>query len=215
MRKGANRILNEITAITPQIKDKKRCNIFIDGRFYCGLLLETAIKHRLKVGAQIDLAFLSELQLESEKNVALDKALSFISLTRKTEKQVRDFLAQKGYLSDVIEYVLEKMIGYRFLDDGEYAKAYVEQAARKKGNRLIKMELKAKGVEESEIENAFDLQDDQTQVQAAQTILQKYMRNKPSDRETLAKAFRYLLGKGFEFDVAKTALSAFGDCEDE
>ena len=36
--------MNEITAITPQVKDKTRCNIFIDGRFCCGLSLETAVK---------------------------------------------------------------------------------------------------------------------------------------------------------------------------
>lgn len=36
--------LSEITAITPQVKDKTRCNIFIDGRFYCGLTLEAAVK---------------------------------------------------------------------------------------------------------------------------------------------------------------------------
>ena len=34
----------EITDITPQVKDKERCNIYVDGRFYCGLKLETAIK---------------------------------------------------------------------------------------------------------------------------------------------------------------------------
>ena len=27
----------EITGITPQIKDKERCNIEVDGRFFCGI----------------------------------------------------------------------------------------------------------------------------------------------------------------------------------
>ena len=90
-------IVNEITAITPQVKDKKRCNIYIDGRFYCGLTLESTIKNRLKVGQEISLETLAEIQLESEKNTALDKALTHLSATRKTEKQIRDFLAGKGY----------------------------------------------------------------------------------------------------------------------
>ena len=42
--------MNEITAITPQVKDKTRCNIYIDGRFCCGLTLETVVKNRLMVG---------------------------------------------------------------------------------------------------------------------------------------------------------------------
>ena len=88
--------MNEITAITPQMKDKTRCNIYIDGRFYCGMSLETTIKNRLKVGQIVSLEKLSLMQLESEKSTALDKALTHISATRKTEKQVCDFLKKKG-----------------------------------------------------------------------------------------------------------------------
>lgn len=207
--------MNEITAITPQIKDKKRCNIFIDGRFCCGLTLETTVKHRLKVGQTVSVERLAEIQLESEKSVALDKALTHISATRKTEKQVRDFLAQKGYLPVVADHVIEKMKGYGFLNDAEYAEEYASFAGAKKGKRLIRMELKGKGVSDTELENALDCLDEETQVEAARRILEKYMRGKPPVKETLFKAFRYLLGKGFEADTAKRALSEFGECEDE
>ena len=207
--------MNEITAITPQIKDKKRCNIFIDGKFYCGLTLETVVKNRLKVGQVVRFETLETLQLESEKNTALDKALTHVSATRKTEKQVRDFLTKKGYLPAVVQYVLEKMRGYDFVNDGEYAEAYVDFTAQKKGVRLIKMELKSKGVAEEDIDAALANVDEQTQRTSALAILQKYMRFKQADRETLAKAFKYLLGKGFEYDVAKSALSAFGEIDEE
>ena len=207
--------MNEITAITPQIKDKKRCNIFIDGRFYCGLTLETTVKNRLKVGQIISPDTLSQIQLESEKGVALDKALTHISATRKTEKQVRDFLSQKGYLSNVTDYVIEKMKGYGFLNDAEYAEAYAACVGAKKGKRLIRMELKGKGVSDEELESAMDGLDEETQTEAAKRILEKYMRSKTADKETLYKAFRYLLGKGFEVETAKRALSLYGDCEEE
>ena len=207
--------MNEITSITPQIKDKTRCNIYIDGRFCCGLTLEATVKNRLKLGQTIDPVRLAEIQLESEKNTALDKALTHVSATRKTEKQVRDFLAGKGYLPAVVDYVIEKMRGYNFLNDSEYAEAYVEFAGVKKGGRLIKMELRAKGVAEEEIDAALQNLDGETQGQAASAILQKYMRHKTADQETLAKAFRYLMGKGFDYETARAALSAFGDCEEE
>ena len=93
--------MSEITAITPQVKDKTRCNIFIDGRFYCGLTLEAAVKNRLKAGQTIDPARLSEIQLESEKATALDKALTHISASQKTEKQIGEYLSKKGYLPAV------------------------------------------------------------------------------------------------------------------
>ncbi len=207
--------MNEITQISPQIKDKRRCNIYIDGKFYCGLTLETAVKNRLKVGQSIEPATLSKLQMESEKDVAFDKALTHLSATRKTEKQMRTFLAGKGYLPDVIDYVMDKLRGYDFVNDGDYAKAYVGFTADKKGGKLIRMELRQKGISEREIDGALEGLNEDTQAQTATRILQKYMRNKESSKENLQKAFRFLLGKGFDTEVIRTALRAFGELDEE
>jgi len=207
--------VNEITAITPQIKDKTRCNVYVDGRFCCGLTLEATVRNRLKVGQIITEERLAEIQLESEKNTAFDKALTHISATMKTEKQIRDFLGKKGYLPAVIDYVIEKMRSYNFLNDGIYAEAYVESAAKRKGGKLIKMELRNKGISEMEIDAALDTLDEEREIATASGILEKYMRNKANDVATLQKAYRYLMGKGFSYEVAKVALKKYGECEEE
>ena len=207
--------MNEITAILPQVKDKTRCNIYVDGRFCCGLTLETVVKNRLKVGRIITENELAEIQLESEKNTAFDKALTHLSATRKTEKQIRAYLAEKGYLPTVAEYVLEKLRSYNFVNDEEYAEAYVEHAAKRKGGRMIRMELRGKGVADEDIDAALSQVDEETEMTAATGILQKYMRGKEASKENLQKAYRHLMGKGFSYDVAKSALSVFGDCDEE
>lgn len=207
--------MNEITSITTQAKDKTRCNVFVDGRFCCGLTLEAVMKNRLKVGQIITPTRLAEIQMDSEKNTALDKALTHLSATRKTQKQIRDFLQKKGYLPAVIEYVIEKLRGYGFLNDGEYAEAYVEQAAKRKGGRLIRMELRGKGLADAEIDGALEGLDEQTEREAALALLQKYMRGKSADVQTLQKAYRHLMGKGFSYEVAKFALSTYGDIDEE
>ena len=207
--------MNEITAITPQVKDKTRCNIYVDGRFCCGLTLEATVKNRLRVGKTVSPEKLSEIQLESEKNTAFDKALTHLSATRKTEKQIREYLRGKGYLDGVIDYAVEKLRGYNFLNDGEYAEAYVESVAKRKGGRLIRMELRGKGVSDAEIDAAMNGLDEESQTQAAQALLHKYMRGKSVDVQTLQKAYRYLMSKGFDYEVAKAALSSLGALEEE
>ncbi len=207
--------MNEITAILPQAKDKTRCNIYLDGRFCCGLTLEAVIKSRLKVGNVVTEAELAEIQLESEKNTAFDKALTHLSATRKTEKQMREYLTKKGYLPAVIAYVLEKLRDYDFVNDGEYAEAYVEHAAKRKGGRMIRMELRGKGVGDDEIDAALSTLDEETEIRTATEILQKYMRGKNADKETLQKAYRYLMGKGFSYDVAKAALETLVELEED
>lgn len=200
----------EITAITPQKKDKTRCNIEVDGRFFCGMKLETVVENRLKVGSEVTEEFLSRIQLESEKRTALDKALSHISLSMKTEREVRAFLAKKGYLPDVADYTVEKMRGYGFLDDGAYAASYAESASKRKGKRLIEAELRQKGVPDEAIRSALEGLGDETE--QAKRTLEKYLRGKDgSDRRVRAKAYAHLISKGFDHDAAHAALEAISD----
>ena len=202
----------EITAITPQKKDKARCNIEIDGRFYCGMKLETVMQNRLKAGEIVTPEFLSEMQMQSEKQTALDKALTHITVSMKTEKEIRDFLARKGFLQNVCDYVVDKMKEYGFLDDALYAKQYTEYAGKKKGARLIALELKRRGVDDETARNAVaEIEDGD---QAARRVLEKYMRGKELNRDTLRKAYAHLVSKGFDYDTARSALKSLGD-EDE
>ena len=202
----------EITAITPQQKDKTRCNIEIDGKFCCGMKLDTVLANGLKAGMSVDTEYLSRLQLESEKLTALDKALTHISVSMKTERQVRDYLKKKGYLEDVCDFVLEKMRGYALVDDLQYAQRYAESAGKKKGARLIAAELKRKGVSDESIREAVSQMEDGTD--SAKRVLERYLRGKEINRDTLRKAYGHLISKGFDYDTVQSVLRALGE-EDE
>ena len=202
--------MNEITAITPQVKDKSRCNIYVDGRFCCGLTLETVVKNRLKVGQSVTQEGVENMQVESEKQTALNKALSFLSATRKTEKEISVHLTKKGYLPAVIGYVMEKLREYDFVNDAEYAEVYAESAAKRKGGRLIRMELKGKGLSDEAIASAVSGLDSKQELETAERLLEKYMRGKQADKLTLQKAYRHLVGKGFDYETVKEALSKYG-----
>lgn len=212
-KKTGSIFMAEITAITPQVKDKERCNIYIDGSFYCGLRLETVLQYRLKAGDPIDIARLDEIQLESEKAQALDKAMALLSASMKTEKQICEYLKKKGYVGAVCDYVLEKLCGYGFVDDGEYCEQYVRTAGRNKGRRLIAAELKKRGAAEEAIGAA--LENREGEEDAAKEVLVKYMKNREFSRENLTKAYRHLLAKGFDYDTAKDALASLGTEEED
>ena len=202
-----------ITDVKPQGKDKLRCNIYLDGRFCCGMKLETVMRHKLKVGTEIGEDALAALQVESEKSVALDKATAYLSRAPKTKKQIRDYLAGKGYLKEVVAYVIDKLSEYRFVDDEEYAKSYARSAKSKKGARLIRAELRQKGADEQAVAAALDEIGDQRE--SAKKLAEKYLRGKENSAQTAAKAYRYLLSRGYEYDDAKAALRAVMEDGDE
>ena len=118
--------MKTITAIIAQKKDAKRCNIYLDGAYFCGMELITVISNRLKVGMQIEESALENMQAESETQRATDKAFNYIGGSLKTEKQLRTYLSGKGYMPAVVDNVVEKIKGYGYIDDKEYAAAYVE-----------------------------------------------------------------------------------------
>ena len=192
----------EITAIEPQVKDKNRCNVYIDGRFYCGIKLEVAIKYHLKAGMHIEKSQLDEIQLETEKSQAVDKAMTHLSATMKTERQMRDFLTKKGYTEAVCDYVIEKLQYYKFIDDYAYCRAYIN-SVHGKGRRAIEADLIKRKASREAISSAleeFDESDDD-----AFEILQKYMRGKEMNKVNILKGYKYLLSKGFSYDTAQSA----------
>lgn len=198
----------EITSIEPQKKDAKRCNVYVDGRFYCGIKLEVAIKYHLKAGMQIEKSQLDEIQLETEKSQALDKALTHISASPKTKKQIADYLSKKGYTEAVQAYVLERLEYYKFVDDYAYCRAYV-QSVTGKGKRALEADLIKRGADRKAIEEVLEeIEEDGGE---AVKILQKYMRGKEFTKENLYKGFKYLLSKGYSYDTAKSVLEGVGD----
>lgn len=197
----------EITSIEPQVKDKTRCSVFVDGRFYCGLKLEVAVKYRLKAGMHVEKSQLDEIQLETEKAQAMDKALNHISASMKTEKQIRDFLAGKGYVDAVISYVIGKMKYYGYVNDEQYCRAYIAGLSGV-GKRAIESKLLLRGVDKDTIDSVLSGYEEN--VDEAAAILGKYLRGKPLSRENLYKGCRYLVGKGYSYEAAKSACESLG-----
>ncbi len=199
--------MKQITAIKEQSKNKKRVSVYLDGEFYCGLDLVTALKYRLKVGEFIDENRLVEIQYNAEMQACFDKALTYISSSVKTEKQIKDKLLRLGYLDEIIEKTLEKLRDYDYVDDGDYAMRYTATYKGVKGKKLIKLELRKKGVLEKDVDSA--LNQIESQQDACNRLADKYLKSKEKDQKNLLKCYKYLLSKGFDYDEAKSSIDRY------
>lgn len=196
--------MKTITAITPQVKDKKRVNIFLDGKFFCGLLKITQMTNNLQVGDVVSEKRLSELVFESEYTACVDLAYKYLGRKSHTKMQVILYLQGKNFDNKVIGRVISKLEEYGYLDDMQYAKTYIDIKKTSKGKRMLSAELKLKGVDSKTIEEALETLEDEDI--NAYNVAKKYIKNKPFDFELKAKAFRYLISKGFSYDNATGAL---------
>ncbi len=201
-----------ITSIVVQQKNKNRCNLFIDGEFFCGISVEAVMQNRLKKGMTLTDDELNSLVVEGQKGEAFDKALTYVSKALKTKRQVKDYLVKKGYQEDVVWFAVDKLKAYGYVDDVEYAKRYIQSVGASQGRRLIEYKLMGKGVKKQDICLAYDALDF-THGDAACKVAEKYLKNKEITKENIQKAYRYLIGRGFSFDEASRAISNFKEME--
>lgn len=193
-----------ITKIEVQKRNKNRANLYLDDEFYCGLSVETIMKNRIKEGLQIQKDTVDYLINQTEKEMALNKAISYISKCQKTKKEIHEYLLKKGFNEVISNEVIEKMQEYNFVNDDYYAKNYIKFKNKNSGKKKIEVELKQKGVDEKIIKQATDkyINDREYIV----LVAKKYMKNKEYDIKNKQKAFRYLVSRGYQTEDIKWAL---------
>lgn len=198
--------MSEITNLEVQKKDDRRVNLYLDDKFYAGVSIELVMKHHLKKGMEIGKDELDELVLEDEKGKALDKAVKYISSTLKTTRQIRDYLKKKEYNPQTIDYVIEKMQEYKYLDDESYAKAFISTYSGKYGKLKLISALKSKGVSDNIIDNVLSSEDLKME-NSIENTANKYLKNKPRTSETYMKLSRFLYSRGYEYDDIKSLIN--------
>ena len=198
----------KITDVSYQSKNKNRCNVFVDDEFFAGISLETVIKCRIKVGQEVDVLELERLLIENDRSEALSKAADYVSKSLKTKRQVKDYLLKKGYSEQTVWYCVDKLKEYSYIDDEEYSRRYIESVSKNQGKKLVEYKLMQKGVKKEDIASAYS----QVEIDFnanTKLVLEKYLKNKEINKETIAKAYRYLVGKGFNYDDINSAISEY------
>lgn len=199
----------KITALTIQTKNKNRCNLFLDGEFFRGLSIGVAYKYRLKEGMEIDAAKLEEIISIAEEAEATDKAVEYLSKYLKTKKQLKTYLLSKGYEEKLVYKVIDKLTEYKYIDDIEFSKRYIESVSNRQGKKLTAYKLMSKGVKKEDIEEAYESVTVDAKGQA-ELIAKKHIRNKELTKENIQKTYRYLISKGFSYEEAGHAISKLG-----
>jgi len=197
-----------ITKIEDQ-KNKKRFNIFIDNAFFCGLLKETAILAGLKVGKEVNEEQLKKMIFDSETKMAFEKSCNLLESRAHSKKEIFDKLLTKGYAKDVAMAAIEKLEEYHYIDDGLFARQYIEQN-QKYSKLMLENKLKQKGIASDLIKEALDEIESDFELELCEKQLKKYISGKDKEKEGFKeKLFASLARKGFKYDTIKQTMKRF------
>lgn len=210
----------QITAIEPQKRKSGRFNLFVDGEFAAGVSEFILVQHNLKVGQSLSKDEISKIILKEETSKLMDKALRFLAVRPRSEKEVIDFLTEKIAKAGNVKYaqaknslligqIIGKLKKYKYLNDVEFAKWWVRSRIRSnpKSAIALKIELIKKGIDREIIDSALELLPDQLLI--AQKIVDKRLRKWRilSNLELKKKVYQYLASRGFQSEVAKAVFA--------
>jgi regulatory protein len=198
-----------VTAIQSQVRDPERVSVFIDGSFAFGLARDVAESEAIAVGDRLDGADLARILGSEERHKATLSALNFLAYRPRSEGEIRTRLRKGGFPDEVIEHTLERLRDWRYVDDDDFARRWIENRSqhRPRGARLLAMELRAKGIdpavageaiEEAELDEAADALELARQRRRQLSGLDPMVR----DRRLSA----YLARRGYGFDVIRPVL---------
>ncbi len=153
---------------------------------------------------------------ESEKYY--NKALRYLSYRPRSEKEIREKLTRTRSrekverVDKVIDQIINKLKEQNLINDEEFARWWVEQRTtfRPKGIRLIKLELKQKGISPDIIEvtiNSSQLTINKETERAKKLIQKKIERYRSlPKRERNQKLGLFLQRRGFDFETIKKSI---------
>ncbi len=200
----------QITAITPQKRNKNFYNIFVDEEFFCSLDDESIYLMKLKEGMEIDKELLLKTAEEAGYKKAMNYSLNLISKYLKTRHEIVKKLKEKEYNEDTIQKVIDKLQSLGYLNDERYVEVYIrskKDTSSILNKRTLYNKLLQKGIDRELVRQNLD-NSDIDEYESALKAAQKKLPNLKGDLRTKkAKLYQFLYSKGFDYEICSKVLN--------
>ena len=198
-----------VTALRPTKRDPDRIAVDLDGSFAFALPATLVGDERIEIGDLLDVDRVTALLAADQASRATEAALVFLSYRPRSEKEVRDRLRRGGYEPDAIEHAIGRLHEWRYLDDADFARRWVENrtAHRPRGKRLLQQELRHKGIDGEIARDAID-DADLDETGAAEALARRRLPSYAGDDPAAIRRRlgAYLARRGYGYDVIRIAL---------
>jgi len=198
-------VAGEVTAIKAQKRNKDRVNIYLDGEYSFSVKMIVAAS--LQRGDYLADEEIKELQMQDAFQKAYDRALNYLAYRPRSSAEVSRYLAGKRVPSQVGEEVLQRLSAAGLLDDLAFARYWVEnrETFRPRGRRLLRQELRQKGVDYELIAEALgEVDEEESAYQAALRQARKYAGL--DDGLFRQRMHNFLRRRGFSYEVVRETI---------
>lgn len=148
--------------------------------------------------------------MSTEEQRAVDLAYRALGRRERTVVELRAYLERKRVEPEAIEHAVAELQAAGFLDDARYAARFAEdkRTLERWGSERIELDLRRRGVADDLIDAAVAAQPRADELGAALELLAERMPQPPADDKTRDRAWRLLVRKGYEPELAYDAVRA-------
>ncbi|MEW6231834.1 MAG: RecX family transcriptional regulator [Chloroflexota bacterium] len=196
-----------ITAIEAVKTSTRTVNIHLDSGQAFRITKEAVLQAGLRTGLTLTDDQVRDLLNRDALERTYVRALHFLSYRPRSESEVRCYLARRATPSEILHSIVERLKREGLIDDDAFARFWVENRSTfsPRGQRLLRQELRSKGLASSVIEENLP-QDEEESAYAAAAKRARALAQ--ADWETFCrKLFPFLQRRGFSYDVAKGAVA--------
>ena len=201
-----------IKKIEKQKNNNKRYSIFIDNQFAFGIDEIDLLYYKLKENEPLDNDkynyILNKLLLKRAK----DKALKYLGYKMRSKKQVIKKLEELDFPENVINKVIKILEKYNYINDEEFAKAFIKDKMNLKGYGTFKIsyDLKMLGIDEDIFKKYLYSEEFVKEEEKATSLLLKRLKGisiENIDYKEKQKLYAYLARRGFSYDSINKAFN--------
>jgi regulatory protein len=147
----------------------------------------------------------------------MDAAATFLGVRARSVDETRRRLLHLGYPQPLVDDVVARLIDMRYLDDGQFARAWVESRdrTRPRGETALRRELTLKGVARGVVDEVLSERDraaEEPNRAAADALLTRRrstLEREPDPARRRQKAYALLARNGFDPETCREAASSF------
>ncbi len=198
-----------ITRVHYNTKNPGRADVFLDGQKAFSINVLDA--GRLECGTLMDPSEIKKRIQEDETQRCWSSTLRLLAVRPQSRGELQRRLQGKKFSREAIRQALARAEASDFINDERFAEGWVDSRLRHrpKGRYLLAQELRQKGIDEAIIHRILSKEIDET-AGALSLLRKKAWRWKGLDTPLFKrKAYTFLAGKGFTFDISSEAVDQF------
>jgi len=161
------------------------------------------------------------VDVDRARTRTMNRAVKLLAAKPRSVRDLRERLLEKAWTNgEIVDAVLGKLKGYKYLDDEQFARdaALSQLRQRPQGKRRLEQTMSRKKLDRevvaTAISNALEAMPEDQMIDAAITKRLR-LKGKPETREDTKKFYDYLMRQGFGYDLIRDKLSALTRLDDE